>query len=268
MNSLLLRLKDALQAQRLFIADAAHQLRTPLTALKLHADEAARERDPSRLPPLITELQKAADRAVRLSNQLLTLARAEPSAGLLEPRRFDLRQTVVEAASHWIPTALGLGIDLGFDDADGPPLIVTGDCVLITEAVNNLLDNAMKYGRANGRVTVGVDSDGRHARIRVVDDGPGIAPALRARVLERFQRLEPARVEGAPGGPPIEAPTGSGLGLAIVAEIARGHGGQVHLDSAAGGGLLVTIELPLRVAVAQRTGRECSATGQPRSLRP
>lgn len=109
MNRLLIRLENALHAQRHFIADAAHQLRTPLTALKLHTDEAAREADPQRLRPLIADLQKAADRTVRLSNQLLTLARAEPSAGLPARCGFDLRQTVIETAGHWIPTALEIG---------------------------------------------------------------------------------------------------------------------------------------------------------------
>lgn len=240
MNSLLLRLKGALVAQRHFIADAAHQLRTPLTALKLHTDEAARETDPTRLPPLIAELQKAADRAVRLSNQLLTLARAEPSANLTEHQRFDLREAVFETASQWIPPALALGVDLGFDAAEGPPIIVTGDRLLVTEAVNNLLDNALKYGRRQGRVTVGVDSGPRFAQICVVDDGPGIPVEARKRVLERFHRLEPTQVATAE-----EAPTGSGLGLAIVAEIARGHGGRTLLDTAPGGGLLACIELPL-----------------------
>ena len=144
MNSLLARLKAALDAQRLFIADAAHQLRTPLTALKLHTDEAARETDPQRLRPLIGELQKAADRTVRLSNQLLALARAEPSAGLTEQRRFDLRQNAVDAAGVWIPTALAEGVDLGFDGGNGPPIEVIGDPMLMAEAVNNLIDNALK----------------------------------------------------------------------------------------------------------------------------
>ncbi|MCX7203255.1 MAG: sensor histidine kinase N-terminal domain-containing protein [Burkholderiales bacterium] len=115
-NDLLARLQDALAAQRHFIADAAHQLRTPLTALKLHADEAARETDVERLRPLIAEVQLAADRAVRLSNQLLTLARAEPSARIQTPRPFDLRQVVFHAASRWVPRALAAGVDLGFDD--------------------------------------------------------------------------------------------------------------------------------------------------------
>ena len=249
MNSLLIRLEDALNAQRHFIADAAHQLRTPLTALKLHTDEAARETDPRRLQPLIAELQRAADRAVRLSNQLLTLARAEPSAGLTARQRFDLRETVVVAADHWIPTALAQGVDLGFDGADGAPVDVVGNPLLMVEAVNNLIDNALKYGRPRGRVTVSVGSDAHRAWLSVLDDGPGIPPSERGRVVQRFHRLEPAQLDEAAGGggtSPVDAPTGSGLGLSIVTEIVHSHGGRIRLDSApAGRGLLVMVELPL-----------------------
>lgn len=247
MNSLLIRLKEALLAQRLFIADAAHQLRTPLTALKLHTDEAARETDPQRLRPLIADLQKAADRAVRLSNQLLALARAEPSAGVTERRHIDLRQTVVETAGHWIPTALAQGIDLGFDAIDGPPIEVAADPMLLAEAVSNLIDNAIKYGRPHGRITVAVGGDHERVWFSVLDDGPGIPASERLRVLERFQRLDPPRPPADDGLLSPEAPTGSGLGLAIVSEIARSHAGQVMLAEAADGtGLLVTVILPRR----------------------
>lgn len=246
MNSLLIRLKAALDAQRLFIADAAHQLRTPLTALKLHTDEAAQETDPQRLRPLIGELQKAADRTVRLSNQLLALARAEPSAGLIAQRRFDLRQNVVDAAGLWIPTALAEGVDLGFDGGDGPPIDVIGDPVLMAEAVNNLIDNALKYGRPRGQVTVAVGSDRAHGWLSVLDDGPGIPASERGRMLERFQRLDETGVVGFEGPTFRDSPTGSGLGLAIVTEIALSHAGQIQLGNAPdGSGLLVTLRLPL-----------------------
>ena len=251
MNNLLLRLKGALLAQRHFIADAAHQLRTPLTALKLHTDEAARETDPQRLRPLIGELQKAADRAVRLSNQLLALARAEPSAATTADRPFDLRQVVIETTEHWFPVALADGVDLGFDEVDGPPIPIVGDPMLIAEALNNLLDNALKYGRPNGRVTVAVGLEGQQVWLTVLDDGPGIPLAARGRMLERFQRLEPDRATGTASSgtarPTCDAPTGSGLGLAIVAEIARRHGGEVTLTGpASGSGLLATMILPRR----------------------
>lgn len=243
MNDLLLRLRGALAAQRHFIADAAHQLRTPLTALKLHADEAARETDPRRLGPVVAELQRAADRAVRLSNQLLTLARAEPSARVGEPRRVELRALVFEAAGRWVPMALAAGVDLGIaggpDDGD-PPIEVSGDPGLLAEAVHNLVDNALKYAGRGARVTVAVARDGDRARIVVDDDGPGIAAADRGRVMERFHR-------GARGaGDTADAQAGSGLGLAIVAEIVRGHDGEVAIgDGPDGRGTRVSIVLPV-----------------------
>ncbi len=243
MNGLLLRLQDALAAQRHFVADAAHQLRTPLTALKLHADEAARETDPARLAPLLDELRRAADRAVRLSNQLLTLARAEPSARVAEPRRFELRAAVFEAAGRWVPGALAADVDLGFVGGPaegGPPIEVLGDPDLLAEAIHNLIDNALKHGGEGRHVTVSVEAqaDGP-ARVRVVDDGPGIAAADRGRVLERFHRGARTAGEAA------DTRVGTGLGLAIVAEIVRGHDGEVRIDDGpAGRGTAVTIVLP------------------------
>jgi two-component system sensor histidine kinase TctE len=245
MNGLLLRLQDALAAQRHFIADAAHQLRTPLTALKLHADEATRETDPARLAPLLDELRRAADRAVRLSNQLLTLARSEPSARVAEPRPFELRAAVFEAAGRWVPAALAADVDLGFigGPSDGsPPIEVLGDPDLFAEAIHNLIDNALKH-RADGRqvtVSVAANADGS-ACVRVVDDGPGIPATDRARVLERFHR----GVKASSGAADTHA--GTGLGLAIVAQIVGGHGGRVCIeDGPAGRGTAVTIVLPPR----------------------
>lgn len=241
-NELLLRLGDALAAQRHFIADAAHQLRTPLTALKLHADEAARETDPQRLRPLIDEVRRAADRAVRLSNQLLTLARAEPSARIDEPHPFDLRQVVFDAASQWVPRAIEAGVDLGFAPAESSePLQVSGASDLMAEAVHNLIDNAIHYAGRGSRVTVSVASDGRGvAELRVDDDGPGIAPNDRTRVLQRFHRATPP--EAASGS----RAAGAGLGLAIVADIVRAHDGEVRIEQgSAGRGTCVRVSLPL-----------------------
>ena len=243
MNDLLVRLRDALTAQRHFIADAAHQLRTPLTALKLHADEAARESDPQRLRPLVIEVQRAADRAVRLSSQLLTLARAEPSARVGEPVRFDLRATVFDAASRWVPQALAAEIDIGFlggPQEGGAPITVSGDPDLFAEAIHNLLDNAIKYAGRGARLTVSVGIAETHtAQVRIDDNGPGIAPEDRRRVLERFNRGR-ATDDAADRSP------GIGLGLAIVAEIVRAHEGSVSIVSGSSGqGVCVVIDLPL-----------------------
>lgn len=256
-NDLLARLQTALSAQRHFIADAAHQLRTPLTALKLHADEAARETRPERLGPLIAEVQQAADRAVRLSNQLLTLARAEPGARIQEPRAFDLRQVVFDAASRWVPRALAAGADLGFDDAlsqggtrandRGADLRVLGDPDLLSEAVHNLIDNALAYGGRGTRITVSVQRvDAARVWIRVVDNGPGIPEVDRTRVLQRFHRAASASAT------PADRSSGAGLGLAIVAEIARAHDGEVRItDGPDGRGTCLIIDLPaLNVSAA------------------
>jgi two-component system, OmpR family, sensor histidine kinase TctE len=242
MNDLLVRLREALAAQRHFIADAAHQLRTPLTAVKLHADEVANETDPLRRDRVVAELRRAADRAVRLSNQLLTLARAEPSARIAEPKPFELRAVVADAAARWVPAALAAGCDLGLvggPDTD-PPLSVIGDPDLFAEAVNNLLDNALKYCPRGACITVSVEADAKRAHVHVLDDGPGIAPADRGRVLERFHRgLRP------PAGAMLDRSGGAGLGLAIVAEIVRGHGGEVHIEAGqADRGTRVSLVLP------------------------
>ena len=257
-NDLLARLQDALAAQRHFIADAAHQLRTPLTALKLHADEAARETDVERLKPLIAEVQQAADRAVRLSNQLLTLARAEPSARIQSPRRFDLQQVVIQAASRWVPRAIAAGVDLGFDNTQqaGAPvpagvddvIEVSGDPDLLAEAVHNLIDNAITYGGRGTRITVSVQhAKASRARVLVTDDGPGIPEVDRARVLGRFHRATPT------GSTPADQSSGAGLGLAIVAEIVRAHEGDVRIDAGPGGrGTCVVIDLPQYGEAASR----------------
>jgi two-component system sensor histidine kinase TctE len=269
MNGLLLRLQDALAAQRHFIADAAHQLRTPLTALKLHADEAAGETDPTRLAPLLDELRRAADRAVRLSNQLLTLARAEPSARVAEPSRFELRATVFEAAGRWVPGALAAGVDLGFvgGPADGgPPIEVLGDPDLLAEAIHNLIDNALQHRGEGRQVTVSVEGGadaGDPAHVRVVDDGPGIPAADRERVLERFHRA--ARADGAAAD---TTRVGTGLGLAIVAEIVRGHGGRVRIDDGPGGvGTAVTIALPQAPPETPGAAATPAPSGMPRPER-
>lgn len=258
MNDLLLRLRGALAAQRHFIADAAHQLRTPLTALKLHADEAVRETDPRRLGPLVRDLQRAADRAVRLSHQLLTLARAEPSARVGEPRHFELRARVFEAAGRWVPVALAAGVDLGIvggPDEGGPSIEGSGDPELLAEALHNLIDNAIKYAGPGARVTVGIALEGGRARVTVDDDGPGIAPADRARVMQRFHRG--ARGAGDTAG------AGTGLGLAIVAEIVHGHDGSVGIeDGPDGRGTRVVISLPVALAASSTgapTGRHITA---------
>ncbi|MBP0629843.1 sensor histidine kinase [Cupriavidus sp. AcVe19-1a] len=232
LNALLARLRDALDAQRKFIADAAHQLRTPLTAVKLHADRAMDADSPEVARHALREVQTAADRAVRLSNQLLSLARAEPGLSLerLGPvEHFDLAELAFEIGAEWVPQALARRIDLGFEVLPGPtftggaPAIVRGNRLLMREALSNLIDNAVKYVPAGGRITVRAGGEAMGHRgmavVMIEDNGPGIPPQRREEVFKRFFRGDRAAQSG-----------GAGLGLAIVHEIVTLHQGSIHIE--------------------------------------
>ncbi|MEM5431920.1 sensor histidine kinase [Cupriavidus oxalaticus] len=232
LNALLARLRDALDAQRKFIADAAHQLRTPLTAVKLHADRAMEADSPDVVRHALREVQTAADRAVRLSNQLLSLARAEPGLSLerLGPvEHFDLAELAFEIGAEWVPQALARRIDLGFEILPGPtftgstPAVVRGNRLLLREALSNLIDNAVKYVPAGGRITVRAGGEAMGHRgmavVMIEDNGPGIPPQRREEVFKRFFRGDRAAQSG-----------GAGLGLAIVHEIVTLHQGTIHIE--------------------------------------
>ncbi len=239
LNSLLERLQASLVSQRLFIADAAHQLRTPLTALKLNIEQAQAEHTLEGMRPLLAQLRISAERAVRLSNQLLSLARTEPEAlEALGFERLDLCALAQEVGAEWVPRALAKHVELSFQ-SDAARIEVDGDPMLLREALNNLLDNAVKYHPGHGAIAVVVAHRPRPS-VTIIDDGPGIARELRARVFTRFHRGDRSgNVEG------------SGLGLAIVQGIAQAHGGQVSLlDGINGRGVGVRLDLPPTSAVA------------------
>lgn len=233
LNDLLSRLESALTAQRRFIAQAAHQLRTPLTAIKLQAEEVARETTMENARPLLESLRASIDRAVRLSNQLLLLARAEPDSSVAKPfEKVDLLSLVRETGAEWAPRALARGIEMQFTAVpEDAPVFINGDADLLREAISNLLDNAVKYHAAEtGSIHLRV-SERPTPCIEIEDDGPGIAAELRSQMLRRFVRGE--RGEG------------SGLGLAIALEIARMHRGDLHLeDGSEGRGLRARLLLP------------------------
>ena len=217
-NELLARLAEALRAQQRFVADAAHQLRTPLAAVLLHAERAERAPDAVTEKTALGALHRAVERAARLSQQLLTLARAEPQgAATVVLKPLDLAALARRVGEEWITRALERGVDFGLA-APEQPVFVRGDEALLSELLSNLVDNALRYGRPGGRVTVHVDP-GAQPVLSVRDDGPGIAPAERTRIFERFYR---------PPGTPGE---GCGLGLAIVDEIARLHGARVEVTN-------------------------------------
>lgn len=252
LNALLDRLKSALDAQRKFIADAAHQLRTPLTAVKLHAEQAANAREPAQTFAAVRELRSAADRAVRLSNQLLSLARAEPGAQAARFTDIDIAGLAFETGAEWVPRALASHVDLGFQRLDDPanetPLIVRGSAVLLREVIANLLDNALKYvpsARLHGaRVTVSVTracaSNGAPiAEVVVEDNGSGVPAELQAELFKRFFRGD--RQHSADDS----VDSGAGLGLAIVRDIIDLHGGNVQYADAADGGARFVVQIPL-----------------------
>lgn len=232
LNALMKRLGESMTTQRRFIENAAHQLRTPLAGLKLQAELAARSDKPDTLKPALLHIKNAADRVAHLSSQLLVLAHSEVSmhgGRALHP--IDLVSLARETCLEWAPRALEHGMDLAFD-APETPVEVTGDGTLLRELLNNLLDNALRYGRQNGHIVVDI-AEYPSARLRVRDDGPGLTQTESERVLERFYR-----VPGSPGD-------GCGLGLAIVKEIADLH--QARLSIQANdhdSGLCVEIQFP------------------------
>lgn len=215
-NELMLRLDHVLGQQSRFIADAAHQLRTPVAGIKASLELALREKDHAQLQRALGASYVGVERLSRLVGQLLTLARNEPES--VRNRNFaviDLNKTIFTATMDWVPEALKKDIDLGFEAPDGP-VLVEGDPVRLVELANNLIDNAIRYSPTGGRATVRVTDDPSPA-FSVSDDGPTIPLAERERVFERFHRLLGTKTDG------------SGLGLAIVREIATIHGAKVML---------------------------------------
>jgi signal transduction histidine kinase len=262
LNALLGRLKSALEAQRKFIADAAHQLRTPLTAVKLHAEQAVNAREPQKVSDAVRELRAAADRAVRLSNQLLSLARAEPGEQAARFVDIDMAALAFETGAEWVPRALASHVDLGFQRLDDPendtPLMVRGNPVLLREVIANLLDNALKYLRParvdGGRITVTVSqaiAEGiPMAEIIVEDNGRGVPASQQADLFKRFFRGDGQSESG--------VDSGAGLGLAIVHDIMTLHRGSVHYEDAPEGGARFIVRVPLasRRPAVSKDGRD------------
>ena len=209
-NSMLARMRHNMDAQRRFISDAAHQMRTPLTGLKMQAQLAMRESDPRQLRYALENISTSVDRASHLVNQLLAMARAEASEhAKQELLPVDLDQLLHEIVETWVERALERRIDLGYEPAG--PVHVLGNAFLLREMINNLLDNALRYTPDEGRVTARVVAQGDFALLEIEDNGIGIAEDEAHKVFDRFYRVEGTGVEG------------SGLGLAIVREIAELH---------------------------------------------
>jgi two-component system sensor histidine kinase TctE len=216
-NDLMARLDEVLGLTNRFVADAAHELRTPVAGMKAHVELALREDDPAELRRSLAQLYVGIERMSHIVSQLLALARNEPTAvRRLALAPVDLAKLAFDATMEWVPHAYRRRIDLGYDGArDG--VTVAGDATRLAELLNNLVDNAIRYSRDGGRVTVRVAA-APSPRVSVSDDGPTIPVPERERVFERFHRLLGTRADG------------SGLGLAIVREIATLHGATIVLD--------------------------------------
>ncbi|HJV27075.1 MAG TPA: sensor histidine kinase N-terminal domain-containing protein [Aromatoleum sp.] len=231
-NDMMARLEENLHAQQRFIADAAHQMRTPLTGLRMQTELALLETDPEALRNSLSHIAKSTERAGHLINQLLSLARAEASfEKLYAVEQVDLRVVVRDVALELFPRAQAKSIDLGVEGG-AEPLFVEGNPVLLREMVKNVIDNAIKYTPQGGSVT----ARARHAGapiFEVEDTGIGIPEADRERVFERFYRVLGSGEDG------------SGLGLPIVREIAELHRATVTLNAnPRGQGTLVQVVFP------------------------
>ncbi|MFT3814764.1 MAG: sensor histidine kinase N-terminal domain-containing protein [Acidovorax sp.] len=217
------------EAHRQFIADASHQLKTPLAVLKVQAAHALVQPDPQVVRGILQEICDSTDATSRMVQQLLALARSD-AATAVAGEGTDLVALAHAVCFDLLTPALARGIDLGFD-GEAAPVIVHGQPLLLRELVANLVDNAIRYAPVEGRVSVTVRRDGaRRACLEVEDNGPGIPAAEREAVFERFHRLPGTQADGC------------GLGLAIVRQIAERHGASVALcDAPAGRGLLVRV---------------------------
>jgi signal transduction histidine kinase len=230
LNRLLARLHEAFDAQRAFISDAAHELRSPLTALRLQLQLLDRAPDEAARVEARGRLGTAIERAIHLAEQLLTLARSDPQNTSPDFETADLTAAAAEGIKDTHDLALARSIDLSLDGAT--KTLVWGDREALRTLARNLVDNAVRYTPAGGSVQVRCRAMPDGELLEVTDTGPGIAQADRDRVFDRFYR----RAQ--------QQESGTGLGLAIVKAIAERHHAQIRLDDAPGGGLHVTVKFP------------------------
>lgn len=219
LNDMLGRLSQSIEMQKRFIADAAHQMKTPLAGMRMQSELALRETSQAEIHRSLEQLSKSSESATRLINQLLALARAEnqtPEAKPFVP--LELSELARSVVREWVQTSFVRRIDLGFEQP-GHPIMVLGNPVMLRELLSNLIDNALRYTPGGGSVTVRVRANAveEQAILEVEDTGPGIPPAERAHVFERFYRILGSNVEG------------SGLGLSIVREIAQQHDARIDI---------------------------------------
>ncbi|MGN6550013.1 MAG: sensor histidine kinase [Pararhizobium sp.] len=235
------RVRGQMAAQRRFVANAAHQFRTPIALLNTQATYALRSRDADERDEAIRAARKTALRLSHLASQLLNLARAEPAGRRPRHDDVDLAAAARQVLESLAPKAVERRIDLGLEAPE--PVHVGGDGAMLKEMIANLVDNALTYPPPGSIVTVHVRREAERAVVAVIDNGPGVPAKERGLVFERFYRGEGRSEEG------------SGIGLAIVREVAAGAGGEVLLKETPGGGLTIEVRLP--------AGREARETERP-----
>lgn len=240
LNALLARLNASFGAQRSFIADAAHELRSPLTALKLQLNLARRATDEASRVAALQELAAGTERLQHLVEQLLALARAEPAGAEAAFADTDLAEAARQGAADVVAFAASRAVDLELEAPQ--PVIVRADPAALRILARNLIDNAVRYAGPHARAKVQAVTEGADAVLRVDDSGPGIPPAERNRVFDRFYRRESGDT------------TGSGLGLAIVRAIVERHGARIDLGDSPLGGLRAEVRLPGAARTAPLTG--------------
>ncbi len=232
-DALFARLRSMLALHDRFIADAAHQLKTPLAGLRVHVERAQADPSKETVNDALQHILRLTQRATRTSTQLLALTRAQsPELSEASPQcLLDLAQLVPQLLGLRVHDAIAAGVDLGYEGPSGPAWI-DGDRISLQELLDNLLDNTLRYAGRNSMVTVALAVVGNGVCLSVEDNGPGVPPAFLERLGERFFRVPGMTEEG------------TGLGLAIVQRIAERHHAQVHYLSGSNGGLRVEIVFP------------------------
>ncbi|HAB64876.1 MAG TPA: two-component sensor histidine kinase [Pseudomonas sp.] len=230
LNRLLQQVNQLVEREKRFIADAAHELRTPLAVLRIHAQNAQQAGSEADRDEALRQLLAGVDRTTRVVTQLLTLARLEPSAQQLRLAPLDMRRLTREALAELTPLAIAREQELTLEIDEHGDYSLTGDTASLATLLQNLVGNALTYTPSGGRIEVQLRSTPDKLIIEVSDSGPGIAPELREQLFERFVRLGDGQ--------------GAGLGLSIVARIAELHGATVELLDSALGGLRAVVRIP------------------------
>lgn len=236
LNRLLGQIQDVLSRERRFIADAAHEMRTPLAVLRVHAQNVLEAHNEAQRRESLNFLIIGVDRTTRLVNQLLTIARLEPNAGLPNTTHTDLVRTVRDSLVQLTPWVLSRGLELSFESSEQTCVVKT-DVSAIDIALQNLVTNAVNFSPPGGQIIVTLQCSGKRFQLAVTDQGPGIDEAERERLFERFYSRANDQ--------------GVGLGLTIVQAVAVRLGGEIRLENVSPHGLRAVMDIPLNASSEQ-----------------